>query len=194
MALVLIFILAYFLGSISSAILICKLLRLPDPRTQGSKNPGATNVLRIAGKKTAAAVLLCDALKGAIPVLLAGYFHVSILGQGFIALAAVVGHIYPIFFQFEGGKGVATFFGAMIALSWPLGIMLLIIWLIIAKLFHYSSLAALIAVICAPMFGLLFYRPLVVTPIFLMALLLIYRHKDNITRLFHRKESKIGAK
>lgn len=191
---VLLIIFAYLLGSISNAILVCKLLRLPDPRTEGSKNPGATNVLRIAGKKIAAIVLVCDALKGAIPVLLAGHFHVSILWQGFIALAAVMGHIYPLFFHFEGGKGVATFFGGILALCWPIGIMLICIWLIMAKLFHYSSLAALTAAICAPFLGTLFYRPIVVTPIFLMTFLLIYQHRSNIVRLVHHKEPKIGAK
>ncbi|MBI5448361.1 MAG: glycerol-3-phosphate 1-O-acyltransferase PlsY [Gammaproteobacteria bacterium] len=186
--------LAYLIGSLSCAIIVCKLLRLPDPRTEGSRNPGATNVLRISGKKTAAVVLLGDALKGFIPVLLAQHFHFAITWQGFIGLAAMLGHSYPLFFRFEGGKGVATFFGVMLAIAWPLGLMLLAIWYIMAKLFHYSSLAALTVALCAPFLALLFFRPLVVTPIGLMSCLLIYRHKDNIERLITRKESKIGAK
>ncbi len=186
---------AYLIGSLSSAILICKLLRLPDPRTKGSGNPGATNVLRIAGKKTAAAVLLLDALKGFLPVYFASTtLHFNLLWQGFVALAAVIGHIYPVFFGFKGGKGVATFLGGILALSWPLGVMLLAIWLVMAKLFHYSSLAALTMAVLSPFLGLLFYRPVVVVPIFLMAFLLVYHHRSNIMRIATGKESKIGSK
>lgn len=185
---------AYLIGSISCAIIVCKLLRLPDPRTQGSRNPGATNVLRISGKKAAAAVLIGDALKGVIPIVLAQQFHATVLWQGIIGLAVMLGHIYPIFFHFEGGKGVATFFGVMLAIAWPLGIMLLFIWYITAKLFRYSSVAALTSAICAPFLALLFFRPLVVIPIILMTLLLVYRHKDNIERLVTHQESKIGDK
>ena len=191
---ILLFIGAYFLGSISSAIITCKLLRLPDPRTQGSKNPGATNVLRIGGKKAAALVLLGDGLKGAIPVMIASEMHFSLMAQGFIALAATTGHIFPLFFQFKGGKGVATFFGSLIVWYWPLAVLVLSLWAIIAKLFRYSSLAAILCALSAPLFGLLFMRPVVLIPIFLMSALIIYRHKGNIMRLIKRTETKIGAK
>lgn len=186
---------AYLIGSISFAILICKLCGLPDPRTQGSGNPGATNVLRMAGKKTAAAVLLLDGLKGFIPVIIASQvLNFSVLWLGFTVFAVVLGHMFPLFFRFQGGKGVATYFGAMLAFSWPIGLTLLIVWAVVAKLFHYSSLAAIVAAICAPIIAFLLYQPYVVTPLILTSILVIYRHKDNIVRLNNRTESKIGQK
>src|SRR5689334_17854922 len=136
------FIIAYLIGSISTAIVTCKIMRLPDPRDQGSGNPGATNVLRFGGKKAAIITLMGDMLKGVIPVLAAKWFGFNTVGLSLVAFAAFLGHLYPIFFRFQGGKGVATAFGCFIALSWPLGLLLAATWLIIAILFRYSSLAA----------------------------------------------------
>lgn len=186
---------AYLIGSISFAILFCKLRGLPDPRTQGSGNPGATNVLRLAGKKTAALVLILDALKGFIPVFIAvQYLNFPVIWIGFTVLAVVLGHMFPIFFGFKGGKGVATYFGALLAFSWPICLVSALVWLLVAKLSHYSSLAAIAAAIASPIVGFLLYQPYVVTPLILTSLLVIYRHKDNIVRLRNKTESKIGQK
>lgn len=183
---------AYLIGSISSAILICKIFRLPDPRTQGSKNPGATNVLRFGGKKAAFLTLLGDVLKGVIPVLIGKAIGLDSLSLALIALAAFLGHLYPIFFGFEGGKGVATAFGCIIALSWPAGIILALVWLIIARIFRYSSLAALIAAISAPFIVWCFSNNIYAYSIAVMSIFLIYRHKQNIKNLITHQEKKIG--
>ena len=135
---------AYLLGSISSAVLICRVLRLPDPRTVGSNNPGATNVLRLGGKGAAAAVLLCDMLKGTIPVWLGYYLNIDSIILGVVAIAACLGHMYPIFFHFKGGKGVATALGAIAPIGFDLTGMIMATWLVVAFLFRYSSLAALV--------------------------------------------------
>ncbi len=184
---------SYVLGSISSAILICKLLGLPDPRKEGSGNPGASNVSRIAGKKVAAVVFIGDALKGIVPLVIAHHFHLSLLLQGYIGLAAILGHSFPLFFKFKGGKGVATFFGVLLMLSWPIALLLIMLWVIVAKLFHYASAASILTAVLAPFITFYFYRPLVVLPIFLMSLLIIYRHKKNIFRLLKKKENKLGV-
>lgn len=184
-------IIAYLLGSLSSAIIYCRLAGLPDPRTQGSKNPGTTNVLRLGGKKAAAITLLGDMLKGFIPVLFASAFTLNHLTLGLVALAAFIGHLFPVFFKFQGGKGVATFFGVLLALNWLLGIIALATWLITAFLFRYSSLAALVAAGLTPLYclflGLTHYLPVIT----LIALILIGFHHENIKSLLQGKEDKI---
>ncbi|RDI41517.1 glycerol-3-phosphate 1-O-acyltransferase PlsY [Aquicella lusitana] len=186
---------AYLFGSISSAIIVCKLMRLPDPRTQGSRNPGATNVLRIGGKKAAIITLFGDMLKGVIPVLAAKALALPPLGLALVAFAAFVGHLFPIFFRFEGGKGVATLLGSLLALSLPLGFSWIATWLIVAFLFRYSSLASLVASLLAPLYAW-FFMPSLIFPaiIALMSLMLVYRHRSNIANLFAGKESKIGQR
>ena len=143
---------AYLIGSISAAIIVCKILNLPDPRTQGSNNPGATNVLRIGGKKAAAVVLIGDGLKGALPVLVAQYLGVNLFEMTLIAMAAFLGHVYPIFFGFKGGKGVATFLGALLALNYLVGLSFALTWLFVAKVLKISSLSALIATLLTPLY------------------------------------------
>lgn len=185
---------AYLFGSISSAVITCKLLGLPDPRTEGSKNPGATNVLRIGGKKAAVITLFGDFLKGAIPVLIAKALEINTLGLALVTFAAFFGHLYPIFFRFQGGKGVATTFGCILALAWPVGLCMLATWLSVAALFRYSSLAALITAIMAPIYMYVFTNPTYTYMALFMSLLLIYRHQNNIRNLLAKKENKIGQK
>ena len=185
-------ILAYIIGSISSAILICKLLGLPDPRTTGSKNPGATNVLRLSNKFTAITVLLFDVLKGGLPVWGAYFLGIEPWALGFIAVAGCLGHMYPIFFDFKGGKAVATALGVLLPLGFGLAGLLIITWLIVAKLTRYSSLAAIITVSIAPFYTWLL-KPLYVYPVIMISVLIIFRHKDNIARLLKGEESKISS-
>lgn len=184
---------AYLLGSISSAVLICRLLRLPDPRGVGSNNPGATNVLRIGGKKAAASVLLCDMLKGTIPVW-AGYFlKIDPLILGLVAIAACLGHMYPIFFHFKGGKGVATALGAIAPIGLDLTAMIMATWLFVAVIFRYSSLAAIVTVLLAPLYTWL-VKPQYTLPVAMLCCLIILRHHQNIKRLFAGTEPKVGEK
>lgn len=183
---------AYLCGSLSSAVLVCKFRGLPDPRTQGSQNPGATNVLRIGGKGPALLTLAGDVLKGFIPVLVAKYYGFDLLALAIVALSAFLGHLYPLFFRFKGGKGAATFLGTLTALSWPLGLSLIFTWIGIALTFRYSSLAALIMTLFAPFYAWHFIgtRPALI--IGLMGILLIIRHRQNIGKLIAGKESRIG--
>ncbi|WP_455365902.1 glycerol-3-phosphate 1-O-acyltransferase PlsY [Kaarinaea lacus] len=183
---------AYLMGSLSTAIIVCKLMGLPDPRTQGSQNPGATNVLRIGGKQAAAITLAGDALKGLLPVLLGYAVHQPIANLGILGFAAFIGHLYPIFFSFRGGKGVATAFGAIIGISWTVGLAVLATWLAMAKIFKISSLAALTAAFLAPLYFWLFESnlPLLFTSI-LMSVMLIYRHRSNIRNLVKGTEDTI---
>lgn len=185
-------IIAYLIGSISSAIITCRLLGLPDPRQQGSGNPGATNVLRFGGKKAAIITLLGDTLKGVIPVLVAKWMGFDEVSLSCIAFAAFFGHLYPVFFRFQGGKGVATAFGCFIALAWPLGLALAFTWLAIAVTFRYSSLAALITAACAPLYAWYFTNPSYTIMASMMSILLIYRHNKNIQNLVRGTEKKIG--
>lgn len=188
-------IIAYLFGSISSAIIICKLMGLPDPRTQGSRNPGATNVLRIGGKKAAILTLLGDLLKGVIPVLAAKWYGLDATGLALVTFAAFSGHLFPIFFGFEGGKGVATAIGCIIALSWPASICWGITWLLMAIIFRYSSLSSLTASVLAPFFIWYFTDNLTLaSSIAVISLILIYRHRGNIAKLIAGNESKIGQK
>lgn len=183
---------AYLLGSLSAAIITCKLMGLPDPRTQGSNNPGATNVLRVGGKKAAAITLFGDAIKGVIPVAAAQFFTTSPLILALVALAAFLGHLYPVFFGFRGGKGVATAFGAFVALAWPVGLALLSTWLIVAKVFKISSLSALVAASLSPLYMWLLApeKEFMIVSI-VIAVLLIWRHRSNIRNLLSGTETKI---
>ncbi len=187
-------VLAYLLGSICTAIVVCKLLGFPDPRAEGSSNPGTTNVLRIAGKGPALLTLAGDVLKCVIPVLIGHYFELSYLQLGFIGLSAFMGHLFPIFFNFQGGKGVATAFGFAIAIHWQLGAAVIVTWVVIAAITRYSSLAALITWVLAPFYAWYLVSPDLVYSLAPMSVLLVYRHKENIIKLKEGRESKIGAK
>lgn len=184
---------AYLLGSISSAVLICRACQLPDPRLQGSKNPGATNVLRVGGKWTAMAVLLCDILKGMIPVWLSYFFGIAPLMLGFIGVAACLGHIYPIFFHFKGGKGVATAVGTMAPIGFDLTGMVMATWLVTFLLSRYSSLAAVITSLLAPFYTWMI-KPQYTIPVAMLSCLIIFRHYSNIKRLIEGNEPKVKSK
>lgn len=185
--------LAYLLGSISSAIIVCKLMGLPDPRGQGSGNPGATNVLRIGGKKAAAITLLGDTLKGLLPVLIAWYFTANPMIIGLVGIAAFLGHLYPVFFGFKGGKGVATMLGVLFGYHWLAGAATGLTWLVIAKVFKISSLSALIATALAPLYVWLVMEQLELVIITAcMTLILFVRHRSNIQNLLSGAEGKIG--
>jgi len=187
-------IIAYAIGSICSAVIVCKIFTLPDPRTTGSNNPGATNVLRIAGKKYAILVLVADMLKGFLPVLIGQLLGMHQSFLAFLACAAVVGHIYPIFFQFKGGKGVATAIGALLGLNITLGILTVIIWGITAKLTKLSSLASIVAIILAPFISLFCYgNASAFIPLTLIMALTLYTHRSNISRIMNGTEPKIGV-
>ena len=184
--------LAYLLGSISAAILVCKLLGLSDPRTEGSGNPGTTNVMRLHGKTAAFLTLTGDVFKGIIPVLLAKV----IVGSEFIialsGFAAFLGHIFPIYFKFKGGKGVATLIGILLATHWLLGLAYAITWILTAAIFRYSSLAALTATLSIPFYTYFLEQNFQYTVSFSMiAVILFWRHKSNIYNLLNNKERKI---
>lgn len=183
---------AYLLGSVSSAIIVCRLMGLPDPRTQGSNNPGATNVLRIGGKKAAGITLLGDSIKGLLPMLAAHVLEVDELTFALTAMAAFLGHLYPVFFGFRGGKGVATALGAQFGLHWMIGGSVALIWLIMAKGMKISSLAALIAMAAAPVIVWWVWpsRELLIMQCLISALL-FWRHRSNIQNLLSGAESKI---
>ena len=184
----------YLAGSISSAIIVCRLMGLPDPRGEGSRNPGATNVLRFGGRKAAAITLAGDFLKGVLPVLLARLAGVEETGLALTALAAFLGHLYPVFFGFEGGKGVATAFGAILGLSWPVALAALATWLTMAFVVRISSLSALTAAVLAPLFGWWFgLPPAYDAAILTMVVLLVWRHRSNIRQLLAGTEDKIGT-
>ncbi len=194
----------YLIGSLSFAVIVSRFMGLDDPRTYGSQNPGATNVLRSGNKKAAIATLLFDALKGFVPV-----FVVKLLGPawGFddqavalVAIGAFIGHLWPVFFRFHGGKGVATAAGVLMGVEPVLGLLVLLTWLAVAFVTRYSSLAALLASILSPAYYLMGDTVLWHTSeaellaVMVMSVLLVARHKDNITRLLTGQESKIGAK
>lgn len=186
-------VIAYLLGSLSSAIIVCKVMKLPDPRTQGSNNPGATNVLRIGGKWAAVATLFGDVFKGFVPVVFAAVFGVQGFALGLVALAAFAGHLFPVFFKFQGGKGVATAFGVTLALAWGVGLAALVTWVVVAAIFRYSSLAALVAAVLTPVYFLLFTQHYgFILPVLVMVAVLIWRHWANIEKLRAGTESKIN--
>jgi glycerol-3-phosphate acyltransferase PlsY len=191
--------LAYLLGSISFAIVVSRVIGIADPRSFGSKNPGATNVLRSGNKRAAAATLFLDALKGWLAVWLAATFGwrfgIDDSGVAAVALAVFVGHLYPVFFGFKGGKGVATAFGVLLAIAWWLGLATALTWLVIVFFFRYSSLAALVAAIFAPFYyALLVGFDIYAGAILIMSVLIIFRHRRNIANLIAGKESRIGPK
>ncbi|WP_231926575.1 glycerol-3-phosphate 1-O-acyltransferase PlsY [Shewanella benthica] len=184
---------AYLAGSISSAVLVCRMRGLPDPRTEGSGNPGATNVLRIGGASSAVMVLLFDMLKGALPAYLAFRIGVDPVSLGLIAIAACVGHIFPIFFKFKGGKGVATAFGAMAPIGHDLALALIGTWIVMVLISRYSSLAAIITAMLAPAYTL-YLDDRFIIPVSMLSALIVIRHKDNISRLLKGEESKMSRK
>ena len=192
----------YLVGSLSFAVIVSRVMGLNDPRTYGSKNPGATNVLRSGSKAAAIITLLLDALKGWVPVVLVKYFGKPYgLEDGTLAmvgLAAFVGHLFPVFFRFQGGKGVATALGVLLGFSGILGLATAASWLIIAYFFRYSSLASLVAAVFAPVYyvfgdGLVWYLDKsILLAISIMSLLLVWRHAANMTRLMKGTESRLG--
>ena len=194
----------YLFGSLSFAVIVSRVMGLDDPRTYGSQNPGATNVLRSGNKKAALATLLLDALKGYFPVLLVKWygpaFGLDDEAVAVVAMAAFVGHLWPVFFRFQGGKGVATAAGILFAVEPVLGAAVMGTWLLVAFVTRYSSLAALMASVLSPSYYLFGNEVLWQTSaaelltVMVMSLLLLWRHKENIGRLLHGQESKIGAK
>ncbi len=195
---------AYLVGSLAFAVIVSRAMGLNDPRTFGSKNPGATNVLRSGSKGAAIVTLLLDACKGLVPVLLVKAFGrpygLEENTIGLVALAAFLGHLYPVFFRFQGGKGVATFIGAVFGIDWVLGIATGVTWLVIAFFFRYSSLASLVSAIFAPVYYLFgdrlawYAEAPIAMALFMMALLLAWRHRQNIERLVKGTESRLGKK
>lgn len=193
---------AYLLGSLSFAVIVTRLMGLNDPRTYGSKNPGATNVLRSGSKAAAIVTLLLDAVKGWLPVVLVRWFGKPYgMEDGTIALvglAAFLGHLWPVFFRFEGGKGVATALGVLLGISGWLGLATALTWVIVAFFFRYSSLASLVAAVFAPVYYLLvsgvvwYAEASIAVAIGVMSMLLAWRHKENIGRLIEGKESRLG--
>ncbi len=197
-------VLAYLVGSLSFAVIVSRVMGLNDPRTYGSKNPGATNVLRSGSKSAAVVTLLLDGAKGWLPVMLVARYGAPYgLHEGTMAmagLAAFLGHLFPIFFRFRGGKGVATALGVIFGFSWILGLAAAASWLIMAAFFRYSSLASLVAAVFAPVYyifgdGVAWYMDKgILLALGVMALLLVWRHAENINRLVKGTESRLGAK
>jgi acyl phosphate:glycerol-3-phosphate acyltransferase len=190
---------AYLIGSLSFAVIVSRVMGLNDPRSYGSGNPGATNVLRSGNKTAAILTLLFDALKGYVPVILVQQFGAPYgLGNGTVALvglAAFLGHLWPVFFRFQGGKGVATAVGVLLAFNPWLGLATLATWVIIVAFFRYSSLASIVAAAFAPFYQLLIWEhDAVAASIVVMSLLLIWRHSANIQKLIAGTESKLGQK
>jgi glycerol-3-phosphate acyltransferase PlsY len=178
---------AYLIGSISSAVLLCRLWQLPDPRLHGSFNPGATNVYRLGGKWPAIGVLIFDMCKGLIPVYLGFWLELSPIWLGVIAITACLGHMYPIFFRFRGGKGVATALGCLLPLDWGILFGILLCWLVIYRVWRYSSLAALVTVCIAPL--LTYWRnPEYTYAVVMLSGLIVLQHRHNITRLIRGTE------
>jgi glycerol-3-phosphate acyltransferase PlsY len=194
----------YLMGSLSFAVIVSRVMGLNDPRTFGSKNPGATNVLRSGSKAAAIITLLLDTAKGWLPVALVKWYGPAYgLGDGTMALvglAAFLGHVFPVFFRFVGGKGVATALGVLLGLSGWLGLATMLIWLLMAVVFRYSSLASITAAVMAPVVyvlgdgGLWFMSKSVALAVAVMALFLLYRHAENINRLIKGTESRLGKK
>ena len=181
---------AYLVGSVSSAIIVCQLMGLPDPRKEGSNNPGATNVMRIGGKKAAAITLAGDALKGLIPVLAAKMLGVESVILALVVFAAFLGHLYPIFFGFKGGKGVATSLGVSLGVSWLLGLAIAGTWLLVYKISKISSLSALVAAVLAPVYTWLMVGDSdLIAAFIVISVVLLWRHQSNIKRLLAGEES-----
>ena len=187
--------LAYLVGSFSSAVVVCKVMGLSDPREAGSNNPGATNVLRLHGKPAAFITLAGDLLKGFIPVMVGKMLNLPDAVLASMGLAAFLGHLYPIFFGFQGGKGIATFIGVLTGFAWPLGIVFMVMWSLMALLFKYSSLSALIASLSSALAVRYFLpAPYYLIATIIMVILIYWRHKANIKKLLTGTESKFGDK
>ena len=195
-------VMAYLLGSLSFAVIVSRVMGLKDPRSYGSHNPGATNVLRSGNKKAAVATLVLDAFKGWLPVMLVKWFGKDVgledATVAAVAFAAFLGHLFPVFFGFKGGKGVATAAGALLGLEWILGLATLATWLIVAFFTRYSSLASMVSAAFAPVFYLMGDRAAwyaersILLAVFMIGLLLVIRHKDNINKLLSGKESRLN--
>lgn len=186
---------AYLLGSVSSAIIVCRLWGLPDPRTQGSGNPGATNVLRLGGKKAAFFTLAGDMLKGVIPVAVATWLASTMTAVSLVGLAAFLGHLYPIFFRFQGGKGVATALGVLLAAAWPVGLRVAGTWLLMFAVTRTSSLSALTAFLLAPLYAWhLVPEHNFAAAVAFITVLLFWRHRSNIRKLMAGTEGQFGKK
>lgn len=185
--------LAYLIGSISFSILIARWFSLPDPRSLGSGNPGATNMLRTGNKKAAILTLIGDLLKGLVPLLIARWMQFDLLALCLMGFAAIVGHMYPIYYRFHGGKGVATTLGVLLGVYWPLAIAWGLIWLIVAKLIGYSSLAALVATTALPIIVWTISLPETILYLSLATMVLVvWRHRSNIKKLLSGEEDKIS--
>lgn len=184
---------AYLLGSISSAILISYLFGKGDPRTQGSGNPGATNILRIAGPFAAVLVLVFDVLKGTVSVYSAYLLGINEIGLGSVAIAACLGHMYPIYFKFKGGKGVATALGCLLSMGYSLAAWLFGTWLLVVLISGYSSLAAIVTVSLAPIYTF-YFKPEYTYPVLMLSMLILFQHRANIRRLLKGQESKVWKK
>ena len=176
------------------AILVCNMLDLPDPTLHGSKNPGATNVLRLGGKLPAAYTLIGDALKGFIPVVFARFLGLNSVWVVIILLSAVIGHMYPIYYQFKGGKGIATSFGGALGMGFLFGSSLALVWLIVAFVTRLSSLAALITALAAPIIGFWLFNIPAAIALAILAAIIAYKHRENIERILSGDEPKIGEK
>ncbi len=185
----------YLSGSVCSAVIVCRLFSLPDPRVEGSKNPGATNVLRLAGKKYALLVLFTDMLKGFLPVIIAKALGADTTVLGYVCFAAVLGHMYPLFFNFKGGKGVATALGVLLGFHWLLGGMVIATWLVVALISRYSSLASVLSIILTPLYSLIILKNMqAFIPLGLIMIFILYKHHSNMTRLLDKTEPKINLK
>ena len=187
-------VLAYLLGSLSSAVVICRLFGLPDPRTEGSGNPGATNVLRLGGKKAAAMTLVADMLKGLLPTVIAQFAGLPLAWVAAIGVAAVVGHMFPIFFGFRGGKGVATGLGTLLGTHWVTGLLAIAVWLATCLVFRISSLAALVTFVAVPLLFVVNGRRSTAMVLAIMSVLLFWRHRENIKRLLRGEEPRLGER
>jgi glycerol-3-phosphate acyltransferase PlsY len=187
---------AYLLGSVSSAVVVCRLMGLPDPRTEGSGNPGATNVLRIGGQKAAAVTLVGDSLKGLLPLAAGHVLQVPVAALAATGLAAFLGHLYPVFFGFRGGKGVATALGVQLGLYWPIGLSVAGIWLLMAKAIKISSLSALVSMALAPVMVWAFWpeEPILAAMQTIISILLFWRHRSNIQKLLSGSEDRIAGR
>ena len=178
---------AYLLGSISTAIIICKLMGLEDPRSVGSNNPGATNVLRTGGKKAAIITLLGDMLKGLLPVLAVQQLSVDNTALAITGIAAFLGHLYPVYFRFKGGKGVATFYGVLLGINWMIGLTALAVWVLMILLFKISGLSALVSATSSPF--IVWYldgSEILIAAVSFMSILLIWRHRSNIKQMMQK--------
>ena len=186
---------SYLIGSVNSSIIFSKLCKFQDPREYGSKNPGATNILRSGNKVLAFATLIFDMLKGTLPVIFAFYIFKDKSYAQIVGIIAVIGHIFPIFYKFKGGKGVATAFGSIIGFDIILGLICLLTWLITAFLFRYSALSAIVTFTFLPLYTWLSYEILTLTSIYtILSIVVIYKHKTNIGNLINNTETKIGKK